>query len=94
VPDDNSSFIDVKVPLQCLVKDSSITVHTTFKVSVSFHFLSNLFSITILLQYELPGFYDPAIGEDKVLKVRFMYRDIVDTVVIDEKDEIMLPLTK
>lgn len=46
-----------------------------------------------LLQYELPGFYDPAIGEDKVLKVKFKYRNIIDTVVIDENDEISLPLT-
>jgi DnaJ homolog subfamily C member 11 len=29
----NSSFIDVKIPLQCLVKDSQIVVHTSFKVS-------------------------------------------------------------
>lgn len=29
----NSSFIDVKIPLQCLVRDSKIVVHTSFKVS-------------------------------------------------------------
>jgi DnaJ family protein C protein 11 len=31
--DESSSFIDVKVPLQCLVKDGEITIHTTVKVS-------------------------------------------------------------
>ncbi|CRK99043.1 CLUMA_CG011955, isoform A [Clunio marinus] len=75
VADDRSSFIDVKIPLQCLVKDSNITVHTSLK-------------------YELPGFYDPAIGENKVLKVQFKYRNNLETVVIEEKDEIKLPLTK
>lgn len=93
VADDQTSFIDVKIPLQCLVKDSSITVNTTFKVSSKF--ASNIhLSHDFSLQYELPGFFDPAIGEDKVLRVQFKYRDITDTVVIDEKDEIMLPLTK
>lgn len=48
----------------------------------------------ITFQYELPGFYDPAIGEDKVLKVQFKYRNNIETVVIEEKDEIQLPLTK
>lgn len=32
VAEDGNSFIDVKIPLQCLVKDSAIIVHTTFKV--------------------------------------------------------------
>jgi DnaJ family protein C protein 11 len=32
VPDHNSSFIDVKIPLQCLVKDSEIFIQTTVKV--------------------------------------------------------------
>lgn len=27
-----STFIDVTVPLQCLVRDSEIIIHTTFKV--------------------------------------------------------------
>lgn len=36
IADEESSFIDVKIPLQCLVKDSHITVHTAFKVSPSY----------------------------------------------------------
>jgi len=32
VPEDNSTFIDVKIPLQCLTKDSEIIVQATFKV--------------------------------------------------------------
>lgn len=31
-PDDGSSYIDVKIPLQCLVKDSEIVIHTSVKV--------------------------------------------------------------
>lgn len=32
VPDHRSTFIDVKVPLQCLVRDSEIVIHTNVKV--------------------------------------------------------------
>lgn len=32
IADDASSFIDVKIPLQCLVKDSEIIIHTSAKV--------------------------------------------------------------
>lgn len=52
------------------------------------------FLIISFQQYELPGFYDPAIGEDKVLKVQFKYKNDIDTVTIEEKDEIKLPPTK
>jgi Domain of unknown function (DUF3395) len=31
-PDDASKYIDVKIPLQCLVRDSQIKVHTSFRV--------------------------------------------------------------
>lgn len=30
--DEQTSFIDVKIPLQCLVRESAIIVHTTVKV--------------------------------------------------------------
>ncbi|KAL7037167.1 hypothetical protein ACKWTF_009098 [Chironomus riparius] len=39
VPEDDSTFIDVKIPLQCLTKDSEILVHTTFKVQFLIRFL-------------------------------------------------------
>ena len=39
IPEDDSTFIDVKIPLQCLTKDSEILVHTTFKVHLLIRFL-------------------------------------------------------
>ncbi|KAG5681382.1 hypothetical protein PVAND_010824 [Polypedilum vanderplanki] len=71
---EDSSLIDVKIPLQCLVKDSAIVVHSSS------------------LKYDLPGFFDPAIGEDKVLKIQYKYRNQIDSIEFDEKDEIKLPL--
>lgn len=75
VPDDRSTFIDVTIPLQCLVKDSEIVIHTNVK-------------------FELPGFFDPAIGEDKVLKIQYKYRNNVETIELDDKEEIRLPTVK
>jgi hypothetical protein len=43
------------------------------------------------LQYELPGFFDAAIGEDKELKVQYKFRNNIRTITIDDKDEIKLP---
>lgn len=34
VVENDSKFIDVTVPMQCLVRDSEIIIHTTFKVSI------------------------------------------------------------
>jgi DnaJ family protein C protein 11 len=45
-------------------------------------------------QFDLPGFFDPAIGEDKVLKIQYKFRNAIDSITIDEKDEIKLPLKK
>lgn len=40
VADNRSSYIDVKIPLQCLVKESEIIIHTSVKVAhlMIFHF--------------------------------------------------------
>lgn len=97
IAEDHNTFIDVRIPLQCLVKDSQITVHTVFKASKAF--LDSTLTVNYnknysSLQYELPGFYDPAIGEDKVLKVQFRYRNSLETVVIEETDQIKLPLSE
>ncbi|CAO1402064.1 unnamed protein product [Diamesa tonsa] len=73
VVENDSKFIDVTVPMQCLVRDSEIMIHTTFK-------------------NELPGFYDPCIGEAKVLKVQYKYNNIIASITINEKDELKLPL--
>jgi Domain of unknown function (DUF3395) len=88
------TFINVKIPLQCLVNNSQIIVHTSFKVKLLFRSPSQQYRFFFLSQHELPGFYDPAIGENKVLKVQFKYKNDIKTVVIEDKDEIKLPLTK
>jgi len=73
VAEKTSGFIDVRIPLQCLVKDSQIIVHTNYK-------------------YELPGFFDPAIGEKKQLKIQFKYRNKIERITIEDDDEIKLPI--
>ncbi|XP_050429848.1 dnaJ homolog subfamily C member 11 [Adelges cooleyi] len=66
------NIIDVTVPLQCLVKDSQLILHTTTKS-------------------QLPGFYDPCIGEDKVLSVKYMYRDLDYEIIINDSESLRIP---
>ncbi|XP_055707223.1 dnaJ homolog subfamily C member 11 [Phlebotomus papatasi] len=40
---------------------------------------------------ELPGFYDPCVGEDKTLRVRFTYRDQSHSIEIIDKESLQLP---
>lgn len=40
---------------------------------------------------QLNGFYDPCIGEDKSLRVRYLFRDAVHEVTIDEKEPLRIP---
>lgn len=39
----------------------------------------------------LPGFYDPCLGEPKVLKIDYMYREISRSVEIKDDQELRLP---
>ncbi|VVC41633.1 DnaJ-like protein C11, C-terminal,DnaJ domain [Cinara cedri] len=66
------NIIDVTVPLQCLVKDSQLILHTTTKC-------------------QLPGFYDPCIGEDKVLTIQYTYRDQNYEVTINDNEPLRIP---
>ena len=50
--DHSSSFIDVKIPLQCLVKNSQIVVHTSVKVSFKLSICS-LITFYILIKTKL-----------------------------------------
>lgn len=40
---------------------------------------------------QLPGFYDPCVGEPKVLRIDYMYRDVSYTVEIKDEQELRLP---
>lgn len=40
---------------------------------------------------QLPGFYDPCMGEPKVLKIDYTYREVSYSVVIKDEQELRLP---
>uniref|UniRef100_A0A1B0CWR7 J domain-containing protein n=1 Tax=Lutzomyia longipalpis TaxID=7200 RepID=A0A1B0CWR7_LUTLO len=40
---------------------------------------------------ELPGFYDPCVGEDKTLRVQFTYREKNHSMEINDKEPLQLP---
>lgn len=40
---------------------------------------------------QLPGFYDPCVGEAKVLKIDYMYKDVSYTVQCKDEEEMRLP---
>lgn len=42
---------------------------------------------------ELPGFYDPCIGEDKLLKIEYMFRNQNNVAIIKDMDSVRLPLS-
>lgn len=65
--------IDVTVPLQALVKDSSLKI------------------ATIASKSNLTGFYDPCIGEEKTLFIRYSLGSQVHQVVYGDTDPIVLP---
>ncbi|CAN7987533.1 unnamed protein product [Ixodes pacificus] len=65
-------LVDVTVPLQCLVKDSSLTLPDCSK--------SNL-----------PGFYDPCLGESRSLLVRYRFRNLDHEVKLADEEAIRIP---
>ena len=71
--ENSSKIIDVTVPLQALVKDSSLKISTTVSKS------------------NLIGFYDPCIGEEKSLFIKYLLRSQVHTVLYKDTDPIVLP---
>ena len=71
--DNSSKIIDVTVPLQALVKDSTLKISTTVSKS------------------NLTGFYDPCIGEEKSLFIKYLLRSQVHTVLYKDTDPIILP---
>lgn len=62
--------------------------------------------VTVALQYQvenselhlfettkanLPGFYDPALLEDKTIRIRYLYRDRLRDVEVDDDEPLLLP---
>jgi DnaJ family protein C protein 11 len=68
-----NKIIDVTVPLQILVKDSTLRIGTTVSKS------------------NLTGFYDPCIGEEKTLFIKYSIRSEIHTVLYKDTDPVILP---
>jgi DnaJ family protein C protein 11 len=66
-------IIDVTVPLQALVKDSTLRIGTTVSKS------------------NLTGFYDPCVGEEKSLFIKYSFRSQIHTVTYKDTDPVVLP---
>lgn len=88
-------LIDVTIPLQCLVKDSKLILHNSNKVSSSLH--RSLRAMTMLTtklffsQSELPGFYDPCVGEDKSLQIDYTFNGVNHRIVIKDNELLRIP---
>lgn len=46
----------------------------------------------LLLQSELPGFYDPCFGEEKQLKIDYEFRNNSYSSVFSDTDPVRLPI--
>ncbi|XP_039278518.1 dnaJ homolog subfamily C member 11 isoform X2 [Nilaparvata lugens] len=68
----SEEIIDVRIPLQCLVKNSKLVLHDTSKS-------------------QLPGFFDPCVGEDKSLFVQYLFHNHLHEVTVSDKDPLMIP---
>jgi len=66
--------INVKIPIQCLVKDSKLLVLGDSPKS------------------QLTGMYDPCIGEEKMLKIRYEFRDNIHEAVFQDTQPVRMPV--
>jgi DnaJ family protein C protein 11 len=66
-------IIDVTIPLQSLVKNSTLTIETTTSKS------------------HLIGFYDPCIGEEKSLFIKYLFHSQIHTITYKDTDPIVIP---
>jgi DnaJ family protein C protein 11 len=73
INENSIKIIDVTVPLQALVKDSTLRIGTTVSKS------------------NLTGFYDPCIGEEKSLFIKYSLRSQIHTILYKDTDPIILP---
>lgn len=90
----SDAITDVTIPLQCLVKDSKLILHEASKVwaSVSgFYNVRFLIMATLTLQCQLPGFYDPCMGEDKSLYVQYSFHGVPHEVTVQDSDPLRIP---
>jgi len=69
----SNKVIDVRVPLQTLVKNSTLKIETTVSKS------------------NLTGFYDPCIGDEKSLFIKYSFHTQIHTVTYKDTDPVVLP---
>ncbi|KAK1926987.1 hypothetical protein DB88DRAFT_5933 [Papiliotrema laurentii] len=72
--DQHESYIDVTIPIQALVNDSTLVIPGGRG------------------KYHLLGLYDPCIGENKKLRVRYSFRGRVHQVTVDDTVGLRAPL--
>ena len=70
----DETSIDVTIPMQCMVEDSTLIIPPGESKSW------------------LTGFYDPCIGEPKQLRVRYLFWGRLHEVVINDEDELKIPI--
>ena len=71
--DNPHQIIDVTVPLQSLVKDSTLKIPTTVSKA------------------NLTGFYDPCIGQEKTLFIKYSFGSQIHTVLYKDTEPVVLP---
>lgn len=56
---------------------------------------SNLYDIYLPLlfplQCDLPGFFDPSLGDDKILRIEYTFEDVLKTVNLKDNEPLRLP---
>ena len=70
----DDSSIDVTIPMQCMVEDSTLIIPSGESKAW------------------LTGFYDPCIGEPKQLRVRYLFWGRLHEVVINDEDQLKIPI--
>lgn len=43
---------------------------------------------------DLPGFYDPCVGEEKKLKIEYTHKDKSYNIILSDKEPVQLPIGK
>lgn len=86
------SVIDVTIPLQYKVEDSQLVLEEGSKAS-----LYGTHSIASSARHSLKvlccsGFYDPCPGDQKQLRIRYMFKNKMHQILINEEEELVIPL--
>ncbi len=87
----SDAITDVTIPLQCLVKDSKLILHDSSKVTSSQFSCGEHGYIFYLSQSQLPGFYDPCMGEEKNLLVQYSFHGLPHEVTIQDVESLRIP---